>query len=524
MPDFVNDACVGVHPAPLRILRPTEISPRPFDRADADVILRSSDHINFHVHRAYLSIASSFFDDMFSLPQTSDTHKDVQVIDVAEDSSTMNAILRMCYPVADRSISSFALLSSALRAALKYDMELAAELCKQSLRGYVHSQPLQVYAVACRVGDESIAKLAAANLFDSRDTILDQFVDELEEIPAGCYHRLLLYMRGDMERDEVESMTFCHPPPIPKSDILDGTTTHAAPAASLLADIDCSIFFAETEALAEVCIVTADGGQLRIPKAVIALVSPVLSEMYSQALDARKRCNEDDEQSLPIVQVEESTQIMSHLLRIWHPSIVPDAISVAMLSILLQAAMKYKMEKVVWFLRQQFNSLSASEPLRMYLLAVSHGWKGEASRAAEATLNQRFLDLQETYICELEVAPAGPYYRLLNYNRACGGAASLVGTSDLKLELGTHRCRYCGPTGSDHWRGEAHMQQVAKWLQDRPAPSALIAGLVATYTSGTYIIPNRNGVIASLSRFTNKAREIEAAIAKVSASFTTSKS
>lgn len=59
------------------------------------------------------------------------------------------------------------------------------------------------------------------------------------------------------------------------------------------------------------------------------------------------------------------------------------------------------------------------------------------------------------------------------------------------------------------------MQQVAKWLQDRPAPSALIAGLVATYTSGTYIIPNRNGVIASLSRFTNKAREIEAAIAKV---------
>lgn len=170
MLDSKSDARAGVQNAATG---PTEIAPRPFDRADADVILRSSDHIDFHVHRAKLSIASSFFNAMFSLPQTSDTHLDVQVVDVTEDSSTMNAILRMCYPVVDRSISSFAVLSSALRAALKYDMELAVELCKQSLRLWVHSQPLQVYAVACRVEDESIARLAAVKLFDSRGTILN---------------------------------------------------------------------------------------------------------------------------------------------------------------------------------------------------------------------------------------------------------------------------------------------------------------------------------------------------------------
>ncbi|KAI0255963.1 hypothetical protein BJV78DRAFT_1113987, partial [Lactifluus subvellereus] len=41
----------------------------PFDDADADIILRSSDQVNFHVYKVILSVASPFFKDMFSLPQ-----------------------------------------------------------------------------------------------------------------------------------------------------------------------------------------------------------------------------------------------------------------------------------------------------------------------------------------------------------------------------------------------------------------------------------------------------------------------
>lgn len=516
MLDSKSDARAGVQNAATG---PTEIAPRPFDRADADVILRSSDHIDFHVHRAKLSIASSFFNAMFSLPQTSDTHLDVQVVDVTEDSSTMNAILRMCYPVVDRSISSFAVLSSALRAALKYDMELAVELCKQSLRLWVHSQPLQVYAVACRVEDESIARLAAVKLFDSRGTILNQFADELEEIPAGCYHRLLRYIRGDIGKDGAAFLTFCHPesPPMPELDILGDTVTHVAPTSALPADADCPILFADAQAI--VLIVTADERQLRVAKEVIALASPILSEMLSRAQDATKHCNEDNEQNVPMLHVEESSQIINHLLRILHPSLIPSPIDATILPNLLQVAIKYKMEKVVWFLRQQFDSLSASEPLRLYLLAASHGWKKEACTAAKAALDQRFVDLEKTYVSELEVAPAGPYYRLLKYHQACGEAASVVKISDFKVEdlHSYHSHRDC------HWRGTAHVQQLGRWLQERPAPSGFIAGLVATGTENVndpvYLycdvpVSFVEG-ITFLSQVFDKGREIEAAIAKV---------
>ncbi|OSX57016.1 hypothetical protein POSPLADRAFT_1158028 [Postia placenta MAD-698-R-SB12] len=493
MLDSKSDARAGVQNAATG---PTEIAPRPFDRADADVILRSSDHIDFHVHRAKLSIASSFFNAMFSLPQTSDTHLDVQIVDVTEDSSTMNAILRMCYPVVDRSISSFAVLSSALRAALKYDMELAVELCKQSLRLWVHSQPLQVYAVACRVEDESIARLAAVKL-------------------------LLRYIRGDIGKDGAAFLTFCHPesPPMPELDILGDTVTHVAPTSALPADADCPILFADAQAI--VLIVTADERQLRVAKEVIALASPILSEMLSRAQDATKHCNEDNEQNVPMLHVEESSQIINHLLRILHPSLIPSPIDATILPNLLQVAIKYKMEKVVWFLRQQFDSLSASEPLRLYLLAASHGWKKEACTAAKAALDQRFVDLEKTYVSELEVAPAGPYYRLLKYHQACGEAASVVKISDFKVEdlHSYHYHRDC------HWRGTAHVQQLGRWLQERPAPSGFIAGLVATGTE------NVNGPgycdvpvsfvedITFLSQVFDRGREIEAAIAKASALF-----
>lgn len=40
----------------------------PFDDRNADVIFRSSDDIDFHVHKSILSFASPFFHDLFTLP------------------------------------------------------------------------------------------------------------------------------------------------------------------------------------------------------------------------------------------------------------------------------------------------------------------------------------------------------------------------------------------------------------------------------------------------------------------------
>ncbi|KAF8334638.1 uncharacterized protein EI90DRAFT_2847515, partial [Cantharellus anzutake] len=62
---------------------------------DGDVILRSTDGVEFRVHKYILSISSPFFSSMFTLPQTSG---ETQTIEIAEDAKTLDALLRFIYP------------------------------------------------------------------------------------------------------------------------------------------------------------------------------------------------------------------------------------------------------------------------------------------------------------------------------------------------------------------------------------------------------------------------------------------
>ncbi|KZP24507.1 hypothetical protein FIBSPDRAFT_713764, partial [Athelia psychrophila] len=41
----------------------------PFDHPDGDIILRASDSVDFRVFKLFLSFASPFFRQLFSLPQ-----------------------------------------------------------------------------------------------------------------------------------------------------------------------------------------------------------------------------------------------------------------------------------------------------------------------------------------------------------------------------------------------------------------------------------------------------------------------
>lgn len=61
----------------------------PFDSTDADVILRSSDGTDFHLHRVILSLVSPVLGAMFSLPQPDPAPK-VPVVQVAEGAAMLN--------------------------------------------------------------------------------------------------------------------------------------------------------------------------------------------------------------------------------------------------------------------------------------------------------------------------------------------------------------------------------------------------------------------------------------------------
>ena len=74
---------------------------KPFVVPDANFIIRSSDNVNFQVHKSVLALASPFFKDLLSLPQPSDseTVDDLPVVQLSESSELLNCLVSILYPV-----------------------------------------------------------------------------------------------------------------------------------------------------------------------------------------------------------------------------------------------------------------------------------------------------------------------------------------------------------------------------------------------------------------------------------------
>ncbi|KAI6112981.1 hypothetical protein F5141DRAFT_1110814 [Pisolithus sp. B1] len=115
----------------------------PFNHAKADVILRSSDNVDFRVFRLFLSLSSSFFETLFDLPQPSEENltdtemKDgLPVIPISEDSRTLDTLLRFCYPCSltkTPSLNHFAEVIKVLEAAQKYSLDEVESTIRKAL-------------------------------------------------------------------------------------------------------------------------------------------------------------------------------------------------------------------------------------------------------------------------------------------------------------------------------------------------------------------------------------------------------
>ena len=87
------------HP-PVQI-NSTTSPPDTFDVPDANLIIRSSDLVNFRVHKPVLAMASPVFTDLFSLPQPSDDEAvdGLPVVQLSEDSDLLKTLVSMLYPL-----------------------------------------------------------------------------------------------------------------------------------------------------------------------------------------------------------------------------------------------------------------------------------------------------------------------------------------------------------------------------------------------------------------------------------------
>ncbi|TFY63450.1 hypothetical protein EVG20_g6302 [Dentipellis fragilis] len=197
----------------------------PFDAANADVILRSSQSIDFRVRKANLSDASPFFETMFSLPQQdprADNHKSqdaddyvdgLPVVQMQESTTTLHHFLTAVCPRILLSLpSSFEECIPVLAAAKKFEMHAEMATFRTAMRAAgMYDAPgtprevLRAYGTACREGLEEEATSTAGTTLSHPTYGLGLYGDAIRSVSGNALHTLLCEYDQD-SRNEVFSV------------------------------------------------------------------------------------------------------------------------------------------------------------------------------------------------------------------------------------------------------------------------------------------------------------------------------
>ncbi|KAI0775871.1 hypothetical protein BD413DRAFT_677103 [Trametes elegans] len=118
----------------------------------------------------------------------------VGIIFIPEDSGTLSALLRHIYPLPRPPPSSLHSLKSLLAAASKYELVPLLAVLGTALQSHLSGDALRVFALAHRFHLPDVRAAAARALLRiSYQELRHRYVEELEEIPAADYFRLLVF-------------------------------------------------------------------------------------------------------------------------------------------------------------------------------------------------------------------------------------------------------------------------------------------------------------------------------------------
>ena len=176
----------------------------PFEHAKADIILRASDNIDFRVFRLFLSLASTFFETLFGIPQPAQASEDQEIKDglvvvpVTEDSKTLDALLRFCYPCTladDPTLDALEDVLDVLQAARKYSLDVIEKKVAYTFSNpkILEAEPLRCFAIARGRGMREETLLAAK--YTLSQPLLPAWFEEIKLITAADLLALLHYHR-----------------------------------------------------------------------------------------------------------------------------------------------------------------------------------------------------------------------------------------------------------------------------------------------------------------------------------------
>jgi hypothetical protein len=185
-------------------VKATDAKP-PFDPASkrADLIIRSSDHVDFHVQTFFLTFASSVFIDMLAMPhppaatcgeeeeeeqneKENENWKDGRpIVRLTEDSRLIRTLLTFVYPGDPPPPSKLEEVEGIIEAAQKYDMPDVGKRARRALvdTPFLMKEPLRVFVLAHRHKFKEEAKLAARHML--RFPMLGSQVTEGKYRPAA---------------------------------------------------------------------------------------------------------------------------------------------------------------------------------------------------------------------------------------------------------------------------------------------------------------------------------------------------
>jgi len=166
----------------------------------ADITIQSSDLVNFRVHKSSLSLSSSFFDDMFSLPQPLDNEvvDGLPVVRLSEDAEVLNSLLIMLYPIPSVMPNSYDKCLMLLAASQKYEMvgvqfRISTEIQSRHFPIPTAAAAFRAYAIASSGGLPSEMETLARLTLDFPMTF-EYICDELP-LFEGWALRDLIYFR-----------------------------------------------------------------------------------------------------------------------------------------------------------------------------------------------------------------------------------------------------------------------------------------------------------------------------------------
>ncbi|KAF7966150.1 hypothetical protein HWV62_39930 [Athelia sp. TMB] len=199
MPDYPQE-----HIATIADTAPVTEAGAPFNHAGADVILRSSDSVDFRVFKIFLSFGSPFFEDMFSLPQSagdsSETRDGLPVALMPETAKILRMLLAMCYPMGatdQPALDKLEEVDMLLNAAIKYGLEGVEKRAREALVAppCLRGNEIRVFAIACRHKMDAEARSAARATLERPILEMDSG-PELEQLSGAKVFALLKYHKA----------------------------------------------------------------------------------------------------------------------------------------------------------------------------------------------------------------------------------------------------------------------------------------------------------------------------------------